>query len=71
MNHYEFDYNNNQYKDRQIEICKELKINPSKCVLFGNASPNHNEYGSYDRGTSWRRVCISSLLGDMKDLHYI
>ena len=71
MNHYEFDYNNNQYKDRQIEICKELKINPSKCVLFGNASPNHTEYGSYDRGTSWRRVCISSLLGNMKDLHYI
>ena len=71
MKNFEFDYNNNKYKDKQIEICEDLGIKPSKCVLFGNANQNHPKYGSYDRGTEWRRVCISSLLGDMKDLHYI
>lgn len=71
MKNFEFDYNNNKYKDKQIEICEDLEIKPSKCVLFGNANQDHPKYGSYDRGTEWRRVCISSLLGDMKDLHYI
>ena len=38
MKNFEFDYNNNKYKDKQIEICEDLEIKPSKCVLFGNAN---------------------------------
>ena len=71
MKNFNFDYNTDKYQSQQIKICKDLGVNPSKCVLFGITSENHLEYGDYDRGTQWRRVCISPLLGDMEDLHYI
>ena len=51
-------------REKQLEICKELNIEPSDSVLFGLADKNHPEFGDYDRGTEWRRVCISKLLGD-------
>ena len=51
------------------DICKELNIEPSKCAIFGLADQTHTEFGEFDRGTEWRRVCVSSLLGDMKDIH--
>ena len=28
----------------------------------------HLKFGDYDRGTYWRRVCISNLIGDMNSL---
>ena len=68
VNNFETDYIQNKYYSKQIEICKELKINPSKCVIFGITDKTHSKFGDYNRGTEWRRVCISSLLGDMKDL---
>ena len=58
------DHNQNKFRNRQIEICKELGIEPSDCVLFGITDKTHPEFGDYDRGTEWRRVCISRLLGD-------
>mgnify|MGYP001224500375 FL=1 len=70
IDNYSVDYNNEMYRDKQITICKDLEIEPSKCVLFGIADENHTEFGKHDRGTEWRRVCISPLFGDMKDLHY-
>jgi hypothetical protein len=70
IDNYSVDYNNEMYRDKQITICKDLEIEPSKCVLFGITDKNHTEFGKHDRGTEWRRVCISPLLGDMKDLHY-
>ena len=27
-----------------------------------------SEFGDYDRGTDWRRVCISKLLGDADEI---
>ena len=71
IDNYSVDYNNEKYVDRQIEICKDLDVEPSKCVLFGTTSWDHWKFGDYDRGTKWRRVCISPMLGDMKDLHYV
>ena len=50
-------------------MIKELNIEPSKCAIFGLADQTHTEFGEFDRGTEWRRVCVSSLLGDMKDIH--
>ena len=44
--------------------CDDLDIQPSDCVLYGITDKNHKEFGDYDRGSRWRRVCISSLLGD-------
>jgi len=69
INNFEHDFIQNKYYDKQIEICKELNIEPSKCVIFGVTSKTHSKFGGYDRGTKWRRVCISSLLGDMEDIH--
>ena len=67
-NTFEFDYNQNLFREKQISICKELGITPSNCVPFGLADPSHPEFGSYDRGAQWRRVCISRLLGDCGEI---
>ena len=69
INNFDFDFIQNKYHEKQIKICKELKISPSKCAIFGITDEEHQEFGHYDRGTEWRRVCISQLLGDMKDIH--
>ena len=61
---FDIDYNQNTFREKQIKICKELNIKPSDSVLFGLADKNHSEFGDYNRGTEWRRVCISKLLGD-------
>ena len=64
---FEPDYNQNKYRNKQIEICNKLDLELSNCVLFGLTDKNHPKYGveDYNRGTDWRRVCLSTLLGDM------
>jgi len=62
------DYNQNTFREKQIKICKELDIQPSDSVLFGITYKNHPKFGDYDRGTEWRRVCISRLLGDADEI---
>ena len=69
INNFEHDFIQNKYYNKQIEICKELNIKPSKCAIFGITDENHPDFGYHNRGTEWRRVCISSLLGDMQDIH--
>ena len=69
INNFEHDFIQNRYYNKQIEICKELNIEPSKCAIFGITDDGHPDFGNHDRGTEWRRVCISSLLGDMQDIH--
>ena len=59
------DYNQLKYNKKQIKICNDLNITPSNCVIFGLTDKDHLQFQDYDRGTSWRRVCISSLLGDL------
>ena len=37
-------------------------------AIFDNETKKfHAEFGDYDRGSRWRRVCISSLMGDMNE----
>lgn len=67
-NEFDFDYNQNTFREKQIQICKNLDIKPSNCVPFGLADPSHPEFGDYDRGAQWRRVCISRLLGDCDEI---
>jgi len=67
-NSFEHDYNQNKFRDKQTEICKQLNISSSDCVLFGITDKEHPEFGDYDRGTEWRRVCISTLLGDTDEI---
>ena len=69
-NNFEPDYNHNRYRETQVSICKDLKIEPSDSVVFGLTYRTHPDFGSYDRGTDSRRVCISSLLSDM-DKKYV
>ncbi|MAG26988.1 hypothetical protein CMI47_15730 [Candidatus Pacearchaeota archaeon] len=65
---FDHDYNQHKFRKKQIEVCKELDICPSDCVLFGITDENHPQFGDYDRGTPWRRVCISTLLGDADEI---
>ena len=67
-NNFEYDYNQNKFRDAQIKICNDLNIKPSNCVQFGIADKDHPVFGDYDRGTPWRRVCISTLLGDAEEI---
>ena len=59
-------YTGAQILDRTI--FKDLNIKPSDSVLFGLTDKEHPEFGDYDRGTEWRRVCISRLLGDCDEI---
>ena len=68
-NNFEHDYNQNKFRNKQIQVCKDLNIEPSNCVLFGITDKTHPEFGDYDRGTEWRRVCISTLLGDAREIN--
>jgi len=70
IDNYSVDYNVETYRDRQEELCNQLKIGYSKCVLFGITDKHHPQFKDFDRGTDFRRVCLSSLMGDMEDLHY-
>lgn len=58
------DYISNKYKNNQIEICKKLKINHSKTVLFGVGGPEWNEYNR-DRDTN--RLGLHNFL-HLKDI---
>ena len=55
------DYAYNTYKQRQIEICQKLKLQPSSTIIFGLS--NSDRYKEYRRG-NYNRVCISALLND-------
>ncbi len=65
---FSIDYNQNTFREKQIKICEELEIEPSDSVLFGITDKNHPKFGGYDRGTKWRRVCISRLLGNTNEI---
>ena len=65
---YEHDYNQNKFREKQIEVCRDLNLTPSDSVLFGLTDKNHPEFGDYNRGTEWRRVCISKLLGNCNEI---
>ena len=61
------DYNYNKFREKQLILCKELEIEPSDSVIFGLASKDHPKFKGYDRGSDYRRVCISKLLGDCNE----
>lgn len=49
------------YKQKQIDICKELGLTPSNTIIFGLSSDD--KYKDYKRGNI-NRVCISGMLND-------
>lgn len=55
------DYISNKYKYKQQEICKELNITPTKCVIFGLGNGRE-----FNRGNTTTRLCISDILIEKK-----
>ena len=59
MQKFDADYIPLKYKDKQIEICKELNVEPSSCVIFGI---DHNDkFNEYNRGRDTNRLCFSMI----------
>ena len=49
IDRFDTDYLQNKYHKKQLKVCKELNIQPSKCVIFGITDKNHKEFGNFDR----------------------
>lgn len=64
MNNYSIDYNWETYKNSYEDLCKELNLNQTDCVIFGTSN---TEYTEFNRGNSWNRVCISTDLREKYD----
>ncbi len=67
ISNFSSDYCQNKYRQKQLKICKKLDLIPSDCVIFGLG--DNKKFKTFNRGSKWRRVCISTLLGNMKDLN--
>ena len=48
-----------KYKDKQIAMCEDLKVNKSDCVIFGLA--DKGQYDEYHRGGAVNRLCFSRI----------
>lgn len=59
INKFTPDYIPNKYRDKQIEICNKLSIQPSNTVLFGNAELDR--YTEYNRGGSTNRLGLHNF----------
>jgi len=68
IDRFKTDYIQNKYYWSQRQVCESLDITPTNCAIFGLTDDNHPQFKDNQRGTDWRRVCVSHLLGDMKDL---
>ena len=66
MNKYSADYIYNTYRKRQELLCEELDLVPSKSVIFGLGDKFDKKHDMYNRGTDYRRICLSNELGDME-----
>ena len=49
----------NRYKEKQKEMCRELAVDISPCVIFG--IDRNNRFPEYNRGTETNRLCFSRL----------
>jgi len=54
------DYIPTKYRDKQLEICNKLGIQPSNTVLFGNATVE--KYKEYNRGGDTNRLGLHNFL---------
>ena len=53
------DYIFNKYRQQQLELCLQYKVNPSDTVLFGIGG---DEWKEYNRGTSTNRLSFNKIL---------
>lgn len=53
------DYTFKKYRQQQLEMCKQLNLEPSPCVYFG--IDHQGKYQEYNRGTKTNRLCFSRI----------
>lgn len=58
-------YVNNKWESAQLDVCKQLDVEPSNCVIFG--IDTKNLYKEYNRGGNTNRLCFSNLWGNRND----
>lgn len=63
LNEFNLGYVADKYKDKQKEFCQQLKVIPSKCVLFGLGD---SQYQAYNRGTDTNRLSFFNYFVDGK-----
>ena len=61
IENYSVDHNWNTYEQAYNEVCTEMNLEITDCVMFGLGGA---EYADYNRGGSVNRVCVSELIGD-------
>lgn len=59
MKKFEPDYIFNKYRQKQIDLCKRLNVEPTSCVYFG--LDKNNNYPEYNRGREYNRLCFSRI----------
>ena len=59
MKHFEPDYIFNKYRQKQLDFCKRLNVEPTSCVYFG--LDKNNNYPEYNRGRNYNRLCFSRI----------
>ena len=69
MQKFDADYIPLKYKDKQIEICKELNVEPSSCVIFG--IDYNNKFNEYNRGRETNRLCFSMIWDGRRKYEHI
>lgn len=58
INNFSPDYIYTKYRDRQIAICKDLNVTPSRTVLFGIGG---EQWVEYNRGTATNRLSFNKV----------
>ena len=59
MSKYSVDYNWDTFGEKYSNVCKEMNLEETDCVMFGIGG---DEYNYLNRGSDKNRVCISDLL---------
>jgi hypothetical protein len=61
MSKYSIDFNWNTYEKVYHQVCQELNLSTTDCVLFGTSL---TEYKAFNRGNNHNRVCISNEISN-------
>jgi hypothetical protein len=51
-----------RYRASQVDLCQQLNVEPSQCVIFG--IDTNGSYPQYNRGSNTNRLCLSKYLND-------
>jgi hypothetical protein len=64
MSLYDLDYNWRTYGDTYYQVCKQLVLEPTDCLMFALSYDNYSEF---NRGNPWHRVCVSQDIAKLKN----